>query len=670
MKLRTLIIAAFSAGVAITVGLVLMIVVTVSRQAVALSGIEGQADRVGNQGLPLLVAIKDMRWDVVQVQQLLTDVSATHDAKGFEEAEQVAARFRADASTAGDLARQMDLPEVAGAVDAAVAAFDDYHRAGVAMARVYVASGIEAGNHEMEGFDKVAETLAARMDALIEMVNGDTWSAVSALLEHTHEVSQANATLKTAMSVVGLLAVLGSVAIALLLGWHVARLFGALRRDVALVLDGRHDEPLGLAPDRKDEFGPIAQALAVFRRNAAEMAAMEMERRHHAEQAEKARCASLVNMADTVEVESSAAVENVAEEGERIRSTAGAMAESAVAVGEHCQAVAAAAEQSLRNAEAVAGAAEELSASIREIARQVAESNEVVHRVVDRAAGTTHTVRSLAQAMERIGDVAGLIAEIAQRTNMLALNATIEAARAGESGKGFAVVAGEVKNLANQTATSTAEISSQLDSLQAIGRDVASAIEEMMHSVAEVESVSSSIVAAVQQQDAATREIVRNVVQTSESAREVTSHIADVAAEAGSTGERASEVRHMLDDMAGRIRELRAAINAVVRTATPEVNRRRNPRVTVDREAAIHVGGQVVRARVADLSLCGSRLVEVPTDVALEHGTMTVDGLARPMPFRMIECRTGTARVRFDDAADAAELSHFIAERHREGRAA
>ena len=59
-------------------------------------------------------------------------------------------------------------------------------------------------------------------------------------------------------------------------------------------------------------------------------------------------------------------------------------------------------------------------------------------------------MRSLSEAVSRIGSVAGLIADIAAQTNLLALNATIEAARAGEAGKGFAVVASEVKSLATQ----------------------------------------------------------------------------------------------------------------------------------------------------------------------------------------------------------------------------
>jgi methyl-accepting chemotaxis protein len=87
--------------------------------------------------------------------------------------------------------------------------------------------------------------------------------------------------------------------------------------------------------------------------------------------------------------------------------------------------------------------------------------------------------RRLAAEATRVGDVVGVIQDIAEQVNLLALNATIEAARAGPAGRGFAVVAGEVKALAERTASATQDIADRICKIQQASGEVAAQITDM-----------------------------------------------------------------------------------------------------------------------------------------------------------------------------------------------
>ncbi len=169
----------------------------------------------------------------------------------------------------------------------------------------------------------------------------------------------------------------------------------------------------------------------------------------------------------------------------------------------------------------VASALEELSASVGEIGRQVDRSTTMVSAAVKQTQTTGGTMRSLAEAASKIGDVVKLINGIASQTNLLALNATIEAARAGEAGKGFAVVAGEVKSLANETTRATEDIRQQVDNIRETATLAVEAIAEIDRKIGEIDTASSSIAGAIEQQAAVVREIANSMQRAAKGSQEV-----------------------------------------------------------------------------------------------------------------------------------------------------
>jgi methyl-accepting chemotaxis protein len=292
---------------------------------------------------------------------------------------------------------------------------------------------------------------------------------------------------------------------------------------------------------RRDEIGAMAKSVQIFKDSMIEAENLRAEQQaNQARQLERAR--RVDEAVQRFEANATAVVNIVTSAATELQSTAQSMSATAEETSRQSGAVAAATEQATQNVQVVASAAEQLSVSIREISQQVTQSSGLIGAAVDQANTSNEQVRSLIAASHKIGEVVGLINDIAGKTNLLALNATIEAARAGDAGKGFAVVATEVKALANQTAKATEEIASQIKTMQDATSTSAQSIESIVQTIGKVNTTATSIASSVEEQGAATQEIARNVQQAAQGTREVSSNISGVNDAALQTGSAASQV--------------------------------------------------------------------------------------------------------------------------------
>ena len=119
-----------------------------------------------------------------------------------------------------------------------------------------------------------------------------------------------------------------------------------------------------------------------------------------------------------------------------------------------------------RNTQGLASAATKVNESAVRGGEIVSSSIQGMESVSNRIQESAGRIQALGQRSQEIGDIIGVIEDIAEQTNLLALNAAIEAARAGEQGRGFAVVADEVRKLAERTGKATKEITTVIESVQ------------------------------------------------------------------------------------------------------------------------------------------------------------------------------------------------------------
>ncbi len=440
-----------------------------------------------------------------------------------------------------------EMADTDGEIDEAIAAYVTHHggldekrSTLIAQARVGIAHWRDIRDKQLVPLVRAGDTVAA--DALFADDGGmskanETFGSALDELTDT-EAQQAGATHAAAVSaqsrqltsiiVVSVGVIVAAVVVGLLLARSVVRPLLRVRAVLAALADG--DLTGDPAVDGGDEVGQMAAALVTANTSL----------RH--------TVGTIMQSAATLDLTAEQLAASSAEITRRVGDSA---RQAGVVAGD--------AESASASITTVTAGATQMESAIGEIAHRAQQAALVASEAVEIITGTRVTVEQLGRGSADIEQVLEAITAIAAQTNLLALNATIEAARAGEAGKGFAVVAGEVKDLAQQTATATEDIAGRIATIQTTSREAGAAISRIGEVIGEINDHQGAIAAAVEEQTATTSEMGRSMADAAGASTRIAATVttvADAALETETEAARSQAAITAMTDLSAELQRL------------------------------------------------------------------------------------------------------------------